>query len=154
MTTFEHVQTILDPSSAAQSGTDWTLIGYLAYLVVAVPVTVWVARTLSRNGAVFLRDVYEEDDGLADAVNQLLVVGFYLLNLGFVLLFLRTGGEQDGAADMITAVSVKVGLVLLVLGFVHLVNLGVFTSMRRSHRATLRPPASASPATYTAYPQR
>ncbi|KQY56097.1 hypothetical protein ASD11_16670 [Aeromicrobium sp. Root495] len=129
-------------------------MGYLVYLVTAVPVTIWVARTLSRNGAVFLRDVYEENEGLADAVNQLLVVGFYLLNLGFVLLFLRTGGQQDGAADMITAVSVKIGSVLLVLGIVHLVNLGVFTSMRRNHRAPTYQSTAVSPATYAAYPQR
>ena len=62
----------------------WTVGTYVVYLLVTVPLTIWVATTLSRNGRVFLADVFAGDDGLADAVNRLLVVGFYLLNLGFV----------------------------------------------------------------------
>ena len=63
---------------------DWTVTTYVVYLLVAVPLTIWVATTLSRNGRVFLEDVFAGNEGLADAVNRLLVVGFYLLNLGFV----------------------------------------------------------------------
>lgn len=118
---------------------DWTIAGYLTYLAITVPVTLWVARTLSRNGAVFLRDVYADQPDLADAINQLLVVGFYLLNLGFVLIVLRAGGDPGDAAAMIAGVSLQVGAVLVVVAFVHLVNISVFTSMRRNHvRASAR----------------
>lgn len=47
-----------------------------------MPLTIWVARALQRYGKVFLLDVFDGDDVLAHAVNQLLVIGFYLLNLG------------------------------------------------------------------------
>ena len=75
-----------------------TVLTYFSYLLVAVPLTVWVATTLSRNGRVFLADVFDGNDDLADAVNRLLVVGFYLLNLGFVTLYLRVGTEVRDAA--------------------------------------------------------
>ena len=90
----------------------WTIAGYVGYLVITVPLTVWVASTLSRNGRVFLADVFGGDDALADAVNRLLVVGFYLLNLGFVSLYLRSGGSHS-AEDVFDMLSVKVGVVLL-----------------------------------------
>ena len=64
----------------------WTVGTYVLYLLVTVPLTVWVATTLSRNGRVFLEDVFAGDERLAHAVNRLLVVGFCLLNLGFVML--------------------------------------------------------------------
>ncbi len=38
---------------------NWTVGAYVAYLLIAVPITVWVASTLSHNGRVFLADVFE-----------------------------------------------------------------------------------------------
>ena len=55
---------------------------YLCYLVISVALTVWVARTLSTNGRVFLVNSFASDERLADSINHLLVVGFYLINLG------------------------------------------------------------------------
>ena len=64
-------------------------LAYLLYLAITVPLTIYVARTLFRNGKVFLHDVFNGNDALADAVNRLLVVGFYLFNLGYVALFMQ-----------------------------------------------------------------
>ena len=84
----------------------WTVGTYVLYLLVTVPLTVWVATTLSRNGRVFLEDVFAGDERLAHAVNRLLVVGFYLLNLGFVMLFLRVTSRVGDLRDMLETLSV------------------------------------------------
>jgi hypothetical protein len=65
-------------------------------------------------------------------VNQLLVIGFYLLNLGYDLLAMRDRGEVADPAAVMEELSVKVGLVLLVLGGVHLFNLFALGRYRRS----------------------
>jgi hypothetical protein len=134
----------------------WTVATYLAYLLTAVPITVWVASTLSRNGRVFLADVFRGEDGLADAVNTLLVVGFYLVNLGFVMLYLRSGGTIVDLTGLVETLSVKIGVVMLVLGVIHFVNVMVFSSMRRKGRAdALRARQEAAHyAQYPAQPQR
>ena len=121
-----------------------TVVTYLAYLALAVPLTVWVASTLSRNGRVFLQDVFDGNDALADAVNRLLVVGFYLLNLGFVALYLRVGQEVSTTREMIEVLSVKLGIVMLGLGVIHFVNVYVFNAIRRRSRLeSLRTPPVA-----------
>lgn len=117
----------------------WTIAGYVGYLAITVPLTIWVATTLSRNGRVFLADVFGGDEGLADAVNRLLVVGFYLLNLGFVSLYLRSGGSSS-AEDVFDVLSVKVGVVLLTLGVLHFFNVYLFNRLRRRHRMEQFPP--------------
>ena len=104
---------------------------HLAYLAISIALTVWVARTLHRNGRVFLVDCFHGNTELADSVNHLLVVGFYLINVGFVSLALRFGVAPADARDAIELLSTKVGLVMLVLGVMHFFNLGVFTSCRR-----------------------
>ncbi len=109
-----------------------TFVAYLIYLAVTVPLVVYVARTLQRHGSIFLREVFHGNDGLASAVNHLLVVGFYLLNLGYVSLFLRTGDTVVGGEGILELVSKKVGTVAIVLGVVHLANVWVFNTLRKN----------------------
>lgn len=103
---------------------------YLVYLAVSIGLTVWVATTLSRNGLVFLQDVFA-DERLAKAVNQLLVMGFYLLNLGFVAVAMRSGADIPDASRAMETLSRKVGLVLLVLGVLHFFNVFFLGRYRR-----------------------
>ncbi|MGA9749173.1 MAG: hypothetical protein WBQ50_17090 [Nocardioides sp.] len=111
-----------------------TVVTYVSYLIVAVPLTIWVARTLSSNGRVFLADVFDGNDALAEAVNRLLVVGFYLLNIGFVTLYLRVSNEVLDLRGVLETLSVKIGIVMLVLGLVHFFNVYLFNSIRRRSR--------------------
>jgi len=130
----------------------WTVATYLAYLLTAVPITIWVATTLSRNGRVFLADVFHGEEGLPDAVNTLLVVGFYLINLGFVMLYLRGGGEVTDLTGLLETLSVKIGVVMLVLGVIHFVNVMVFSSMRRKSRNDAHRAQQAQAYAYGQYP--
>jgi hypothetical protein len=109
---------------------------YLAYLLISIAVTVWVARTLARNGRIFLIDTFLHNEPLADAVNNLLVVGFYLINVGYVTLAMKYGDRPTDLAGSIEIMSTKVGLVLLVLGAMHFLNLYVIARVRR--KALLR----------------
>ena len=112
----------------------WTVGTYVVYLLITVPLTIWVATTLSRNGRVFLEAVFGGDDALANAVNKLLVVGFYLLNLGFVVLFLRISDPVEDLGGLFDTLSIKVGVVMLTLGVLHFLNVYVFNAIRRRSR--------------------
>lgn len=110
---------------------DYLVITYIVYLLISIALTVWVGRTLHANGRVFLLDVFHGNDGLADSVNHLLVVGFYLINFGYVSLALQLGYQVLDARGVIEALSTKIGVVLLVLGGMHFGNLYVFSRIRR-----------------------
>jgi hypothetical protein len=111
---------------------------YVSYLLISLAVTVWVARTLHKNGRVFLVDAFHGNAELADSVNHLLVVGFYLINIGYVTLALRTYGTLDTLRGAIELVSDKIGIVLLVLGGMHFFNLIIFSRMRKRSRPDSR----------------
>ena len=114
---------------------------YLAYLGISILVTVWVARTLHKHGRIFLIDSFMGNEKLADSVNHLLVVGFYLINIGFVTLALRYGDRPADAQTALEILSSKVGLVLVVLGFMHFLNLAIFSQLRdrANHHKQLPP---------------
>ncbi|MEM1027903.1 MAG: hypothetical protein AAGJ38_07445 [Planctomycetota bacterium] len=122
----------ITPILAVVNLTVWT---YAIYLTISVALTVWVAKTLHRNGRIFLVRAFHADEHLADSVNHLLVVGFYLINIGWITLALKYGVNVGDLAGVFEAVSTKVGFVLVLLGVMHFLNLYVFNRMR--HRAAL-----------------
>ncbi|HEY3139161.1 MAG TPA: hypothetical protein VGL29_24290 [Blastocatellia bacterium] len=116
---------------------------YLIYLAISIALTVWVAHTLHKNGRIFLVDVFHGNEPLADSVNHLLVVGFYLINFGYVSLALKLGYDVENARQAIEALSWKVGMVLVVLGGMHFFNLFIFSRMRRRGSLVDAPPPVA-----------
>jgi hypothetical protein len=121
---------------------------YLAYILISVNLTIWVARTLHKRGAIFLVDAFHGNKELADSVNHLLVVGFYLINIGFVSLALKTGDVINTSRAAIELLSDKMGMVLLILGGMHFFNLYVFSRIRRSartNRTPVMPPPPVAP---------
>jgi len=121
------------------------VVTYILYLSISIALTVWVARTLFKNGRIFLVDVFHGNTALADSVNHLLVVGFYLLNFGFVAMWLRIGEAVPDLQSSIEALSSKIGPVLLVLGAIHFANLYVFSRIRtRAQLPFMAPPVAPS----------
>ena len=124
---------------------NYTVLAYLLYVPASVVLTVWVARTLHRNGRVFLVQAFHGNETMADSVNHLLVVGFYLINLGFISMALRYGDKPHDLQEMIEFLSMKLGGVLLVLGAMHFFNMFNFDKMRRkgvrAETAAVVPPA-------------
>ena len=120
------------------------VVTYLTYLLISVTLTIWVARTLYRRGAIFLVDAFHGNRELADSVNHLLVVGFYLINIGFVSLVLKTAEGFSTSRAAIELLSDKMGMVLLILGCMHFFNLYVFSQIRKSARIP-RPPLTPAP---------
>src|SRR5262245_59481534 len=113
---------------------------YLVYLAISLMVTFGVGRTLYKNGAAFLVDTFIGKEKLADAVNHLLLVGFYLINCGWVVLSLKTSDPAFNAQQVLESLAGKVGSVLVVLGAMHFFNLYVFNRMRRRAIADRQPP--------------
>ena len=112
---------------------------YLTYSAISIALVVWLARTLFHNGEVFLEDVFEDNPRLAHSVNRLLVIGFYMANLGYAGLLL----QANAAPDSVTAVEVlvrKLGVLLLSLAVLHFLNMYVFYRIRRRATASVLPP--------------
>lgn len=111
----------------------FTTTAYIVYILASVFITIFVSGTLSKNGKVYLVDGFDGDTELADSVNHMLVVGFYLLNLGFVLLRMRTGVDIDSVEELVVYLSSGLGFVLFALGIAHFFNMYVIHKFRKGH---------------------
>ena len=93
---------------------DLRLVEYVLYFAGAVPLTLWATRTLHK--------------------------GLQLVGLGGVALLLTVDAGAASAADVVAAVTTKLGLVLVLLGGLHL---GTLVARRRAERAAEAPPPPA-----------
>jgi hypothetical protein len=153
---FEHVQVCNGRSRKIMHSTDTPIVvSYIVYLLISVTLTIWVARTLHKRGAIFLVDAFHGNAELAASVNHLLVVGFYLINIGFVTLALKSDANIATSRAAIEMLSDKLGFVLLALGGMHFFNLFVFSRIR-AHRypnGPQRPPVAPDAVLRVAIPR-
>jgi hypothetical protein len=117
---------------------------YIVYLVLSLGITYWVGRTLHRNGRIFLVENFQGQEALADSINHLLLVGFYLVNIGFVALALRYGTKPSDIVEAFEFLSTKVGLVVVILGFMHFTNMRLLVRYRTSKLFKVLVPAAGS----------
>ncbi len=115
----------------------------VAYLILSLGMTIYVARSLHKNGRVFLIQTFDNDEEMADSVNHLLVVGFYLINIGWILLWTKYGDKPRVLEASLEFITTKVGVVLLILGFMHFANLTLFWKIRKGP-VTVGPPTLPS----------
>jgi hypothetical protein len=119
---------------------NYTILTYVCYLPISIAITVWVARTLFRNGRIFLVEIFHNNAELADSVNKLLIVGFYLINIGYMTISLRVMDEITNYQRMIEILSYKLGAIILILGAIHFLNLYVFFKLRAKSKQAIRIP--------------
>jgi len=110
---------------------DYTVLAYSTYLVLTVSLTMWVAHTLFKNGQVFLIEIFGGQEDLASSVNRLLVVGFYLINIGYAVFTLEGMGSVSNTVEVMKALSRSVGSIILILGGMHFLNLFIFFELRK-----------------------
>lgn len=113
-----------------------THLAYGLYLAISIGMTIWVARALSSNGEVFLVRCFGQDTELAASTNRLLVIGFYLVNLGFISY--RLGSWQVDTVSLIPEVGSRVGISMLVLGLMHFFNMVLIARFGRAVKAWAR----------------
>jgi hypothetical protein len=86
---------------------------------------------LFKNGRVFLIDIFHGNEELAKAVNNLLLVGFYLVNIGYAVYTLRIGYDIWNTRLLVEELSLKLGAIILILGGMHFFNMFVFFKLRK-----------------------
>ena len=110
---------------------NYIIITYSFYLVITIALTIWVARTLFKNGKVFRIDIFHGNKELADSVNNLQLVGFYLINIGYAVYTLQVTNNIANVQQVIESLSLKIGLIILILGGMHFFNLYIFFTLRK-----------------------
>lgn len=102
----------------------YQLLSYLAYLTISSFITIYVGWKCYTYGFVYLSYLMK-DTGLCKAINNMLLCGYYLLNIGYIAWSLNSWQQVSGMAETLSMVSYKVGVITLILCILHYINMTV-----------------------------
>ncbi|MCB9233866.1 MAG: hypothetical protein H6581_19575 [Bacteroidia bacterium] len=102
---------------------NYPLLSYCIYLPLTVFIMVYVGWQCYKHGEIYLEQIFGHETGLVKAINKTLLVGYYLVNLGYAVFTLSMGMESSSLPEMIHSLSTKLGIILLVLALLHYVNM-------------------------------
>lgn len=118
------------------------ILSYLIYGIITFYITVKVGWICYKNGIHFIQ-LELQDEQIAHSVNKLLLVGYYLLNLGYALSMIYTWKTIHNHLELLSTLSYRTAYIILGLGLMHYFNIAVITLLRKkssnTHSKTIKP---------------
>lgn len=110
----------------------FNIISYLIYLAITFYITIIVGWKVYKLGFIYLKNMIH-NHSICQAINNLLLIGYYLVNLGFSAICLRNWQHIDNISMMFSSVASKIGFILLILGSLHFINITIIYIINKKH---------------------
>ncbi|SHN29461.1 hypothetical protein [Chitinophaga sp. CF418] len=114
-------------------------LAYIIYLFITYLITVRVGFIFYRNGRIFILDLLKNDVSLTDAINRILLVGYYLVNLGYAALMISTWDTILSWTELLSSITVMTGKIVLTLATMHYFNMLVIYLISKRNKSILHP---------------
>ena len=110
---------------------NYNLLSYALFLPSSGFITVWVGKQLHSKGRILMENAFQRFgfQEWVTPVNNTLLAGYYLLNLGNVLLVLTTWEKPESLIAVFESLSVHLGFILCLLGAIHAFNMSTLLVM-------------------------
>lgn len=110
---------------------EYNLISYCLYLPATFYITIVIGKDLNQQGAHFLLQTFSGNVELVQTVNKFLLIGYYLLNLGYAAVSVNFFSQIDTWLMLIDELTFRLGIILMGLGCIHYFNLFVLTKFTK-----------------------
>ncbi|MEI7977497.1 MAG: hypothetical protein WCI53_01525 [Bacteroidota bacterium] len=110
---------------------NYNLISYIIYLPITFYITVVVGWILFKKGIVFLNDTFNSNLELASILNRFLLLGYYLLNLGYAAVSIHIFSEINSIPQLIEELSKRIGMLIIGLAIMHYFNMYTFSHFNK-----------------------
>jgi hypothetical protein len=110
-------------------------LAYILYLLITYLITVRVGLLFYRNGRLYILNLLHQDEQLTSFINRILLVGYYLLNLGYAALMLQTWDTIHTWQQLLASIGTMTGKIMLTLAVIHHCNMAMILliSKRNNH---------------------
>ncbi len=101
------------------------LLTYLLFFPAMLALAVGVARTCHRNGRPWMLRLFDGDAAFVDAVNNILLVACYMVNLGYIALVMADWERVDSPALLLATLTQRMATIIIALAALHYQNITV-----------------------------
>lgn len=102
---------------------NYNIFSYLIYSCISIYIIYWVGKLFHSNGRIFILRLFHQNESLTDTTNNILLIAYYLFNIGYVVLQFSFWEKVTGMETMIASISMKAGLLLMILATTHYLNI-------------------------------
>ena len=103
------------------------IIGYLIYLSLTSIIIIKVGKLCYDNGNIFVSQLIPNHEELCHQINKTLLIGYYLLNLGYCAMTIISWEKIQTINQLIEIIATKSALIILTIGFMHYINIILLT---------------------------
>jgi hypothetical protein len=117
-----------------QKAMNSNITAYIVYITLTIYIIFWVGRLFHRNGRLFILQLYKDDEQGTDTINNILLIAYYLFNIGYAFLKLKMWEHVRSPAELISSVSYHLGLLILILAVTHYFNMLIIYFLSKKHK--------------------
>ena len=104
------------------------VLSYSIYLTITAIIIFAVGQILYRNGNVFVSQLVPNHEDLCKKVNKNLLLGYYLLNLGYCAITILNWEKIETMNQLIAIIAYKTSIILFIIGILHYFNIFMITN--------------------------
>ena len=109
---------------------------YIVFIALVSFIIIYVGRYFYTNGRVFIVSLLHDNVPLADNINRLLLVGYYLVNIGYAFIKLKQWTKIDAVATWFSSLATNMATLILILALLHYMNMLIIYSLSKSNSIT------------------
>jgi hypothetical protein len=118
---------------------NYNISAYIVFIILVVFIIVYVGRYFYTNGRVFIISLLDGNVSLADQVNKVLLVGYYLVNTGYAFLKLQRWQRISTVEAWLSSLTLNIGTLVLILAFLHYMNMYAIYYLSKSNSINHKP---------------
>lgn len=103
------------------------IIGYLIYLSLTSVIIIKVGKLCYDNGNIFVSQLIPNHEELCHQINKMLLMGYYLLNLGYCAMTIISWEKIQYINQLIEIIATKSAIIILTIGIMHYINIILLT---------------------------
>ena len=107
---------------------NYNLIGYSIFILIIVFIIVVVGKICYRNGNIFVSSLIPDHLELCQQINKVLLVGYYLVNIGYVATTLASWETVISMPQLIEVIAIKTAIIISILSILHYLNIIILTT--------------------------
>lgn len=115
----------------------YNLITYSIYLTVGAIVILLVGKNLHTNGYYLILNLFD-NELFTKTINNLLLVGYYLVNIGYLAITIINFDKLDTLEMVLVALTDKIGIILFILGILHFNNILILSLLSRKKHTIIK----------------
>lgn len=106
------------------------ILAYCIYGIITIYTTIFVGKQFHTNGYYYISSIFKEEQ-ITNAINNLLLIGYYLLNIGFAIIKINFWSDVLNHSMLIESVSNHIAQIFILLGLMNIINISVLSIFRK-----------------------